>query len=65
MNKDLKEGLLVAGVAVIAFLLYKNYNKKQDIVVSNNTAPTIPPLEVQLPVEPVEKVLINAPLSSM
>jgi uncharacterized membrane protein YebE (DUF533 family) len=63
MIKELKEGLIVAGIAVIAFLLYKNYNKKQDIVVSNNTAPTIPPVEVQLPVEPVEKVLINAPLS--
>ena len=64
MIKELKEGLIVAGIAVIAFLLYKNYNNKQDIVVLN-TAPTIHPLEVQLPVEPVEKVLINAPLSSM
>jgi hypothetical protein len=63
MNKDLKEGLLVAGVAVIAFLLWKDYNKKKDIVVPNYTATTIPPVEVQLPVEPVEKVLINAPLS--
>lgn len=60
MNKDLKEGLLVAGVAVVAFLLYKNYNKNQDIIVPNKTAPTIPPVEVPLP---VEKVLVNASLS--
>lgn len=61
MNKDLKEGLLVAGVAVIAFLLWKDYNKKKDIVVLE-TASTIPPVEIGLP---VENVLINAPLLNM
>jgi hypothetical protein len=59
MIKELKEGLIVAGIAVIAFLLYKEYNKKKDIVVLE-TAPTIPPVEVPLP---VEKVLVNASLS--
>lgn len=69
MNKDLRNGLLVAGVAVLAYLLYKEMNKKRDIVVvKNENLPA--PIEVELPIEspverpkPVESVLIDAPIN--
>lgn len=69
MNKDLKNGLLVAGGAVLLYLLYKKYSKK-DVVVVKNELPQPNPLEVELPIgmpvekdKPVESVLINAPIN--
>jgi hypothetical protein len=68
MNKDLKNGLLVAGGAIILYLMYKKFSKKDVVVVKKEeTQPN--PIEVELPIEspvekpkPIESVLINAPL---
>lgn len=65
MNKQLKEGLIVSGLAVLAYLIYKQVTKPKDIlqtaVVSNDPSP----IKIDLPVEekPIEKVVISAPIN--
>lgn len=69
MNNDLKNGLLVAGGAIVLYLMYKKLSKKDVFVVKKEeTQPN--PIEVELPIEspvekekPIESVLINAPLN--
>lgn len=46
MNEEVKNGLLVAGVGVLLFLLYKELNRKGDVVVVKKIA------------TPVEEVLV-------
>lgn len=64
MNKDLKQGLIVAGVAVVAYLLYKQYTKPKDILASAVVKDPYP-IAIDLPVEdkPIESVVISAPLN--
>ena len=64
MNKDLKQGLIVAGVAVVAYLLYKQYTKPKDILASA-VVKDPSPIAIDLPVEdkPIESVVISAPLN--
>ncbi len=70
MNKDLKNGLLVAGSAILLYLLYKQVTKKGDVVVVKKDENMPTPIEVELPVEspverdrPIEAVLVNAPIN--
>lgn len=66
MNKDLKNGLLVAGGAILLYLLYKKSTKKSDVVVADKLNPLPTPIEITLPIEkdrPVESVLVNAPIN--
>lgn len=65
MNKDLKQGLMVAGVAVLAYLLYKQYTKPKDVVLQSAVVKDPSPIAIDLPVEerPVESVVISAPLN--
>jgi hypothetical protein len=49
MNKDLKNGLMVAGIAVFAYVIYKN------IVIEDK--PMVEP-EIK---QPIETVLVNMP----
>jgi hypothetical protein len=58
MNKDLKNGLLVVGGAILLYLLYKKFSKDNDVVVTEEPKPK--PIEVELSEEkPIESVLIN------
>ena len=66
MNKDLKNGLLVAGGAVLLYLLYKQATKKSDIVVAEKKEQLPTPIEVDLPIDrprPIEAVMIDAPIN--
>lgn len=72
MNKDLKNGLLVAGSAILLYLLYKQVTKKADIIVAKKDENMPNPIEVDLPIEspvdrpvdkPVESIFVNAPLN--
>jgi uncharacterized membrane protein len=72
MNKDLKNGLLVAGSAILLYLLYKQVTKKSDVIVSKKEEAMPSPIEVELPIEspvdrpvdkPVESIFVNAPLN--
>jgi hypothetical protein len=72
MNKDLKNGLLVAGSAILLYLLYKQVTKKSDVIVSKKEETMPSPIEVELPIEspvdrpvdkPVESIFVNAPLN--
>ena len=65
MNKDLKQGLIVAGVAVVAYLLYKQYTKPKDVVLQSAVVKDPFPIAIDLPVEdkPIESVVISAPLN--
>ncbi len=69
MNKDLKNGLLVAGSAILLYLLYKQVTKKGDVVVVKKDENMPTPIEVELPESPVERdrpieaVLVNAPIN--
>jgi hypothetical protein len=67
MNKDLKNGLLVAGGAILLYVMYKKFSKKDVVVVKKEeTQPNPIEVEFESPVEkpkPIESVLINAPLN--
>jgi hypothetical protein len=70
MNKDLKNGLLVAGSAIILYLVYKQITKKADVIVIKKDENMPSPIEVDLPIEspvekdkPVESIFVNAPLN--
>lgn len=67
MNKELKEGLIVSGVAVVAYLLYKQATKPKDILTTAVVTPTPDPIQIGLPVEgpakPIEQVVISAPIN--
>jgi hypothetical protein len=67
MNKDLKNGLIVSGIAVVAYLIYKKATKPKDIlqtaVVSNDPTPVKIGLPVENPNKPIEQVLVNAPIN--
>lgn len=65
MNKDLKNGLLVAGGAILLYLLYKKATKKSDVVVAEKEVSPAP-IEVELPIDkprPIEAVMIDAPIN--
>jgi len=56
MNKELANGLIVSGIAIIAYLLYKQFENKQDEVVKTKESyPT--PVEIELKPEP--KLVLN------
>ena len=58
MNKELKNGLIVSGIAVIAYLLYKQFENKPDVVKTKESYPT--PVEIELKPEPkLESVVLN------
>jgi hypothetical protein len=58
MNKELANGLIVSGIAVIAYLLYKQFENKQDVVKTKESYPT--PVEIELKQEPkLESVVLN------
>ena len=58
MNKELKNGLIVSGIAVIAYLLYKQFEKPNVVSKSFTTFPT--PVEIELKPEPkLESVVLN------
>jgi len=59
MNDDFKNGLLVAGVAVIAYLLYKEAKKTGDVIVAKKEETSPAPIEVGLP---IESVTISQPI---
>lgn len=61
MNKELKNGLIVSGIAVIAYLLYKQFQNKPDVVVEKESAPLPTPVEIELRSEPkpIEQVVLN------
>jgi|APCry1669188879_1035177.scaffolds.fasta_scaffold00419_8 hypothetical protein len=67
MNKDLKNGLIVSGIAVVAYLIYKKATKPKDVlktaVVSNDPFPIQIGLPVEGPAKPIEQVLVNAPIN--
>ena len=59
MNKDLKNGLLVVGGAILLYLLYKKFSNDNDVVVTEEPKPKT--IEVKLSEEkPIESVLINS-----
>ena len=63
MNKDLKNGLIVSGIAVVVYLIYKQVTKPKDILQSAVVDPVKIGLPVESPNKPVEEVVISAPLS--
>lgn len=70
MNKDLKNGLLVAGSVIILYLVYMQITKKADVIVIKKDENMPSPIEVDLPIEspvernkPAEAIFVNAPLN--
>lgn len=60
MNKEIKNGLIVSGIAVIAYLLYKQFQNKPDVVEKKQFIPTPTPVEIELKPEPkTESVILN------
>jgi hypothetical protein len=49
MSEDFKNGLLVAGVGVILFLLYREMNNKKDVVIVSKDEKTPEPISIPLP----------------
>ena len=64
MNKDLKQGLMVAGVAVVAYLVYKQYKKPKEVLATAVVPQEPTPINIDLPVreKPIESVVVNGPL---
>jgi hypothetical protein len=60
MNEGIKNGLIVSGIAVIAYLLYKQFQNKPDVVVEKKQFSTPTPVEIELKPEPkTESVILN------
>lgn len=60
MNKELANGLIVSGLAIIAYLLYKQFENKQDEVVVTRKESYPTPVEIELKPEPkLESVVLN------
>lgn len=59
MNKDLKNGLIVAGVGVLAYLLYKELSKKKQPQQPENKVATDSKTYKQS-VMPLETVMISS-----